>query len=639
MRVLLDKRFVSMGVMYLLVSAIIIAGALSYTQYKKTDILQDAKEVLSTKFHTKLTRIAESIKDEALGVLTTSELILNNHLLQLYFDHPDQHNKKRIESAWRDLISQLNAVDQLQIVDRLGWELVSADVNKHSVKGAINSSGKYIGDLEYFAKAKALEPGERFIYIIGLEKDDQGNKIHELAFHIIYKIEDRRGQFYYFVVSLDAKNVFRRALSGYDSMDNTEILNQEGFYVLSTDKSKLFGQFFEDRSHFNFYEEHPNLKPQITNSNSGKLTLDNGFMQFVKVSIPLHNNEYRDVILIRNVPFTEINKFVKMKLKDTDKFLFSLLLLGLIAALPITWHLHERRRIKLNQQLATAALKSTTPIVISDFDNNIYIANNAFCKIANISNDDFSSEKLNTLLNIVVTEEQRQAIRDQIKSTGHWSGEIKSMHPGSEGDATFYLMTSQILEKTQNTTTPLVVTNLVDISWQKTLENKLVHLNLTDQLTSLPNRRAYDQQMLKYAELQERYPEDVFVLAIVDIDHFKAVNDTHGHEVGDQVLIRFSKTVSNAMRKIDTIYRIGGEEFVLLLPKTSQQNAAIVLERIRRAIESDKTEPMITCSIGFVSSVQNANNLFKAADKALYKAKSSGRNQVCIFDAGSQNND
>ena len=213
------------------------------------------------------------------------------------------------------------------------------------------------------------------------------------------------------------------------------------------------------------------------------------------------------------------------------------------------------------------------------------------------------------------------------------------MHTNSKGGATIYLMNSQILEKTQNSATPLIVTNLVDISWQKTLENELVRLNLTDQLTNLPNRRAYDQQMQKYAELQERFPEDVFVLAIVDIDHFKAVNDTHGHEVGDQVLIRFSKTVSNAMRKIDTIYRIGGEEFVLLLPKTSQQNAVIVLERIRLAIESDKTEPMITCSIGFVSSVQNANNLFKAADKALYKAKSSGRNQVCIFDAGSQNKD
>jgi diguanylate cyclase (GGDEF)-like protein len=118
----------------------------------------------------------------------------------------------------------------------------------------------------------------------------------------------------------------------------------------------------------------------------------------------------------------------------------------------------------------------------------------------------------------------------------------------------------------------------------------------------------------------------------LDIDFFKNVNDKHGHDVGDQVIKRFSTLIERSLRKVDLLARIGGEEFAVILPQTSAEGAKTLLERIRKTVEDSTFEPRITCSIGVAESRLKADDLlFKCADKALYDAKESGRNRVCVY--------
>ncbi|WP_049756623.1 GGDEF domain-containing protein [Chloroherpeton thalassium] len=165
----------------------------------------------------------------------------------------------------------------------------------------------------------------------------------------------------------------------------------------------------------------------------------------------------------------------------------------------------------------------------------------------------------------------------------------------------------------------------------KTLERQIRE----DSLTGLQNRRYLDLQLSLEFERARRYGNNL-TLVMADIDHFKQINDRFSHLIGDKVLKEIAKIFRRRCRRIDIIARYGGEEFVLLLPMTDAENAYMVCERIRVAIENyhwSKIHPelSVTISMGISDSlgIENNHDLLAAADKKLYEAKNSGRNRVC----------
>jgi diguanylate cyclase len=154
----------------------------------------------------------------------------------------------------------------------------------------------------------------------------------------------------------------------------------------------------------------------------------------------------------------------------------------------------------------------------------------------------------------------------------------------------------------------------------------------TDSLTGLANRRAFDDEMRRRIAEWER-KQAPFSLVLMDIDHFKKFNDTHGHPVGDEVLRHVAKVLQKQSRDMDLPCRYGGEEFAAILPTTKIDGACIVAERIREAIESSVIQCegkslKVTTSLGLaeVSLNDNATLIIKRADEALYKSKEAGRN-------------
>jgi two-component system cell cycle response regulator len=170
--------------------------------------------------------------------------------------------------------------------------------------------------------------------------------------------------------------------------------------------------------------------------------------------------------------------------------------------------------------------------------------------------------------------------------------------------------------------------------------NNTMALAVTDELTGLYNRRYFDRHlnvMLGKAHEQERD----MALMILDIDHFKAVNDNHGHDVGDAVLREFAARLKRNIRGVDLACRFGGEEFVVLMPDTDTSQAEAVAERVRQSMaektfEVGTARPLsVTVSVGVSireNLVDTPESLIKRADVALYRAKREGRNRV-IFDA------
>lgn len=167
--------------------------------------------------------------------------------------------------------------------------------------------------------------------------------------------------------------------------------------------------------------------------------------------------------------------------------------------------------------------------------------------------------------------------------------------------------------------------------------------NITDPLMSINNRRHLDQKLEEEFSKAVRYGL-AFSILMIDIDRFKNINDTYGHDTGDLVLKKLGKLINKLIREFDTVARYGGEEIMVLCPLTDGHHAAWLAERLRHEIEQyamvssdmekEGREILVTVSIGvaeYTSEVSTAGDFVKRADEAMYRAKHEGRNQVFVY--------
>jgi len=179
-----------------------------------------------------------------------------------------------------------------------------------------------------------------------------------------------------------------------------------------------------------------------------------------------------------------------------------------------------------------------------------------------------------------------------------------------------------------------------DLSATKRLQQELQSMASTDPLTGLLNRRRFLEQADKEFLRSQRYQHELSAV-MLDIDHFKAINDTRGHFVGDQVLIALSRAAENLLRDIDILCRWGGEEFVILMPETPLAGAAILAERLREmlarlAVDTTVGSVRFTVSAGVAARSESdagLTDILQRADTALYAAKQHGRNRIQVLAA------
>jgi diguanylate cyclase (GGDEF)-like protein/PAS domain S-box-containing protein len=301
----------------------------------------------------------------------------------------------------------------------------------------------------------------------------------------------------------------------------------------------------------------------------------------------------------------------------------------------------ERQHAEEALRVAAATFETHDAILITDAQANIIRVNRAFTEITGYT----SGEVLGKNPRIMSSGRQEKAFYismwQQIREAGSWSGEIWDRRKSGEIYPKWITITAVKNERNQTTQ---YVGIFGDITERKQAEEEIRNLAFYDALTQLPNRRYFLERFHAALAASARYG-DHGALLFIDLDHFKTLNDTLGHDYGDLLLIEVAARIKTCVREIDTVARYGGDEFVALLENISGNiedaayKAGTVAEKIREALsfpyqlreQEHASSPSIGISL-YHGSDETVDALLKYADAAMYRAKDAGRNNVRFFD-------
>ncbi len=273
-------------------------------------------------------------------------------------------------------------------------------------------------------------------------------------------------------------------------------------------------------------------------------------------------------------------------------------------------------------------------MALLSLDNHFKQVNQAFCRICGYSWEELLSLTVEDITHPDDTHSY-ESIQQRLKNGEIDTYELEKRYIHKNRDIVWVQLTASLL-RDDDGKPQRIIKQVQDITRRKQLEQELERQAHTDYLTGLANRRHFlDLAGHEVAHIR-RYGGNLSV-AMLDLDHFKNINDTYGHQVGDQVLKELASICHRILREVDIVGRIGGEEFAVLFPETDGSEAYEIVERLREAIAANGIRLEngqslhFTASIGIASFVDkdaSIETLLSRADKALYEAKTSGRNRI-----------
>jgi len=283
---------------------------------------------------------------------------------------------------------------------------------------------------------------------------------------------------------------------------------------------------------------------------------------------------------------------------------------------------------KLNNKLEAEKeiIDKNIMIMKTSADGTIIDISTFFCQFFEFDKKDFLGKNVSIFKLADESDAIYKELWKTIQDKKSWNGELK--YKTSDGKEKWV----------QSRVMPILDSNgeLFEFSavyHDITNEKLLAELYITDPLTKLYNRAHFDETISFIVEHQRKADVN-FALAIVDIDHFKSINDTYGHQVGDEALVSVAKTLKNSLREDDLIARWGGEEFVIMLKNVTLDEAKVIMEKVRANVQNNKITDSISVSASFGLTKyiigEGAKEIFKRVDDALYEAKRGGRNRVVV---------
>ncbi|WP_346798161.1 EAL domain-containing protein [Halomonas sp. Bachu 37] len=292
----------------------------------------------------------------------------------------------------------------------------------------------------------------------------------------------------------------------------------------------------------------------------------------------------------------------------------------------------SRQNLQLAERVIDSSLEG---IIITDAQTRIEFVNPAFTQMTGYTLEEIAGRKPTVLASGRQDEAFYHSMWEALKEHGYWRGEVWNRR--KSGELYLELLTITAITDDQGETQHYAGL-FTDITHMRENEEQIRHLAYYDPLTRLPNRRLLDDRISLAIRHAHRYAEQLAVV-FIDLDHFKQVNDTLGHALGDELLLQVSERMREKLREDDTLARLGGDEFIALLPGITEfEEVALVAQRLIETVSApfsiQNYDFRIGCSLGislYPADGEHAESLVQCADAAMYRAKQEGRNTYRLY--------
>ncbi|MGE4382040.1 MAG: GGDEF domain-containing protein [Arcobacter sp.] len=571
------------------------------------DTNKKAKDIYDIKIQTILKSTINNM-DETVKSLATNKTVLE------YITTNSFHAEEDLEQIFMAVVASQKEIMQARLISKDGKEIIRIDRNKNDDPFAISKDKlQDKSDSDYFQIVSKMN--EQSIWHSKIDLNIENGKI-EIPYNPVFRI----------AMPLFNNNEFSGMVIVNMHIDNlfNAIGKSSAFEHYIVDKDNNFILHPNNEFSFNKYK---NIDRNLNIDFPNGLNIDEIFL--FSIDNVLHNDDKATLILkTKNVYKSTL---LDSKIYTSIWVVIITIILSFILSIFVS-----RNPVKLQIALLKAheKLNEFTKIIdnyiikaTTKKDSTIINVSSAFVKSSGYSKEELIGEKMHIVRHPDEDENKFKELWQTVSSGKIWDGEIRNKNKKGED---YWLHQHIIPTFDENNNIETLVSLGTDITAKKELE-KMASI---DKLTNIYNRRMIDDFLKQEVEIEKRHSNGLSVI-LIDIDHFKDVNDTYGHQMGDIVLSKIAELITINSRKSDIQGRYGGEEFIIICPQTTCNQALILAEKIRVSIEDFTFEQIgkKTISLGISSFEENdaEEDLVKKADIALYEAKNTGRNKVIVY--------
>lgn len=615
-----NKSYIIFTVSFIIFGVVValLASFINYRlEYTKID-----QELLMRVESEKLVKL-ESLANSMTSFDHLIQALAFNPLTQNYIEDSTSTTLSNVQNLFVAAAESNPLIMQIRFLDKRGMETIRVDRSKDR-KRVFVVSERSLQDKHlryYFIETSQLLPHQFWHSRLDLNRE-KGELERPLrpTFRVATPVFNGKNFLGVVIVNIEAEqliNVLTRS-----SNFNIMIIDGEGEFVFHDNPDYVWSRYLDN--HNNFIDLFPVIGPKIIHQSDGK------FDDFYSFSIASQFNNGENLRIILH-PKIEI--FSKL----TMNHLFAALLVAVViifVSFPLSWlaaMMPLRLQSKLHDTLtdlqrSNEVLDKNVMSSTSDLRGNIIGASSAFCRVSGYKLSELQGQKRALLRHPDTLKETHKNLWQTIQSGHIWRGEMRNRKKSGEGYWIKIVITPHFDVEGN-------IINYTEISQDITAQKEIEILSITDALTQLYNRRKIDQILEQEMDLFNRHQQN-FSVILLDLDHFKQVNDIYGHQVGDHVLTETAACLSTHTRKIDYTGRWGGEEFLIILTGTDAFGAGVIAEKLRSVINQHDFHPVKQLSASFgVAQCQEDESIIKLisrVDSALYKAKDEGRNRVSI---------
>lgn len=524
-----------------------------------------------------------------------------------------------VQDFWLLMSRAQGFYSTLSFIDVTGEQRIRVDTKDTATEIVSRGHLVNLSDQPYFAQAEQLGIGELAVFVPG----ESAGPPSVIFITPIDLDGQRRG---YFLAEINLLRIYQTLEKSDSTKISPLLLDQKGYYLLTPEMADGSPPLNAGRPELSL--AYPRAWQQIRSESRGSLVMGARHYTFVRLALNSHFNAIAPLIMLKPVSDTRIaalthQQTVSLTIQAIAIFTFTVLISGAF----VIWNANHYKN-SLESRLARAAMNGMSAVVITDRKNRIVKVNSEFTRLSGYTLEEVKGKRPSVLASGKHTQAFYIGMWRTLLREGQWEGEITNTR--KDGSILTEILRIQTIRDHEGVV-QYYVASFVDISYLKTLENQLRILSEKDALTDIWNRRKFDD-ILRFKCLEaKRYPDKgLTCLAIIDIDHFKQINDKWGHDAGDRVIRSIAQLLKRQLRETDFIARIGGEEFGIILAHTSLDDAHMVMSRLKEAVFKENSRRVsISCGVTDIS--DNPDRVYKRADLALYESKAAGRNRVSII--------